>query len=70
MNKFVEDLYKALPGSKNCYSLFFHRMDKWENPVLMLVAIDIGILLISYISFLIYKISLNKKTEQGGPPLS
>jgi hypothetical protein len=45
-------------------------MDKWESPVLMLVAIDIGILLISYISFLIYKILLNKKTEQGGPTVS
>lgn len=65
--------YSALIEAYGSGAPYFDRttnMDKWESPVLMLVAIDIGILLISYISFLIYKILLNKKTEQGGPTVS
>lgn len=56
--------YSALIEAYGSGAPYFDRttnMDKWESPVLMLVAIDIGILLISSISFLIYKISSNRR---------
>jgi len=36
-------------------------MDKWESPVPLLIMIDVGILLISCVSFLVYK-----KTDKNG----
>jgi len=50
--------YSAIVEAYGSGAPYFNQttnMDKWESPVLMLVVVDIGILLISCVSFLVYK---------------
>ena len=42
-------------GSGPPYFNLTTNMDKWESPILMLAIIDISILLVSYISYGVYK---------------